>query len=125
MAVLTGFSSSRQPVTPAARLLGAALAVHNAENPGSSSKPATQEPDAMQGAYLGPSYEQSDIERRLAEKGAIFSVTDDAGLIEQTAAALAEGQAVGWHQGRMELARVRSAIVRFSAIRVARPCRRR
>jgi carbamoyltransferase len=82
--------------------LGAALAVHNAENPGSSRKPATQEPDAMQGAYLGPSYEQSDIERRLAEKGAVFSVTDDAGLIEQTAAALAEGQAVGWHQGRME-----------------------
>jgi carbamoyltransferase len=56
----------------------------------------------MQGAYLGPAYEQSDIERRLLACGAIFSVADDASLIEQTAAALANGQAVGWHQGRME-----------------------
>ena len=82
--------------------LGAALAVSHAENPLSDRKGATPKLDSMQGAYLGPAYEQSDIERRLLACGAIFSVTDDASLIEQTAAALANGQAVGWHQGRME-----------------------
>jgi carbamoyltransferase len=82
--------------------LGAALAVSHAENPSSDHKSAAAKLDAMQGAYLGPAYEQSDIERRLLACGAIFSVADDASLIEQTAAALANGQAVGWHQGRME-----------------------
>jgi carbamoyltransferase len=82
--------------------LGAALAVYHAENHGSERKSGTQQPDAMQGAYLGPAYEQTDSERRLSESGAVFGVVDDAGLIEQTAAALANGQAVGWHQGRME-----------------------
>ncbi|MDQ6867776.1 MAG: carbamoyltransferase [Pseudomonadota bacterium] len=82
--------------------LGAALAVHHAENQGSARKGVTQQLDAMQGAYLGPAYEQTDIERRLSESGAVFGVVDDSELIEQTAAALANGQAVGWHQGRME-----------------------
>jgi carbamoyltransferase len=82
--------------------LGAALAVHHAENHGSDRRGATQQTDAMQGAYLGPSYEQADIERRLVDSGAVFDVVGDAGLIEQTAAALANGLAVGWHQGRME-----------------------
>ncbi|MGO9233527.1 MAG: carbamoyltransferase [Methylocella sp.] len=82
--------------------LGAALAVSHAENPSSDRKSAAAKLDAMQGAYLGPAYEQSDIEWRLLASGAIFSVADDASLIEQTAAALANGQAVGWHQGRME-----------------------
>jgi carbamoyltransferase len=82
--------------------LGAALAVHHAENHRRDRKGGTQRPDAMQGAYLGPAYEQTDIERRLSESGAVFRVVDDSELIEQTAAALANGQAVGWHQGRME-----------------------
>jgi len=58
--------------------------------------------DAMQGSYLGPAYEQIDIEMRLQAVGAIFKTVDDAQLIEQTAQALAQGKAVGWHQGRME-----------------------
>jgi carbamoyltransferase len=82
--------------------LGAALAVHHAENHRSERKGATQQLDAMQGSYLGPAYEQTDIERRLSECGAVFGVVDDVELIEQTAAALANGKAVGWHQGRME-----------------------
>ena len=58
--------------------------------------------DAMKGSYLGPSYSQAEIEKGLLEVGAQFiSVTDEA-LIEQTAQALADGKAVGWHQGRME-----------------------
>ncbi len=58
--------------------------------------------DAMKGSYLGPAYEQKDIEQRLAAAGAKFEVLDDAGLIARSAAALAEQKALGWHQGRME-----------------------
>ncbi len=80
--------------------LGAALAVYFEENQGVAK--SVKRPDAMRGAYLGPSYAQSDIEARLTAAGAVFTVVDDAQLIEKTAAALAAGQAVGWHQGRME-----------------------
>ncbi|MGQ0446436.1 MAG: carbamoyltransferase family protein [Beijerinckiaceae bacterium] len=82
--------------------LGAALAIYYDENPGSERKSGPQQKEAMQGAYLGPSYTQADIERRLSESGAIFSIVEDGELIEATARALANGQAVGWHQGRME-----------------------
>jgi len=82
--------------------LGAALAVSHAENPLSDRKGATPKLDSMQGAYLGPAYEQSDIERRLLACGAIFSVADDASLIEQTAGGTRE-RASGWlASGRME-----------------------
>src|ERR1019366_9390293 len=56
----------------------------------------------MQRAYLGPCYEQADIEQRLSENGAVFDVVDETEMIERTAMALANGLAVGWHQGRME-----------------------
>ncbi|VTZ52377.1 conserved hypothetical protein [Methylocella tundrae] len=81
--------------------LGAALAVYFKENGEAAIKNAKR-PDAMHGSYLGPSYEQSDIEQRLKAAGAVFTVVDDEQLLEKTAAALAAGQAVGWHQGRME-----------------------
>jgi carbamoyltransferase len=58
--------------------------------------------DGMSGSYLGPVYAQADIERRLTAAGAKFAVLTDTGLIEACAAALAEGRALGWHQGRME-----------------------
>ena len=58
--------------------------------------------DAMRGAYLGPDFEQAEIERRLSAAGARFTTVDDTALIEQTAAALSDGKAVGWFQGRME-----------------------
>ncbi len=81
--------------------LGAALAVYFEENLGVAVKSAKR-PDSMRGAYLGPSYAQAEIETRLRAAGAVFTVVDDAQLIKKTAAALAAGQAVGWHQGRME-----------------------
>jgi carbamoyltransferase len=81
--------------------LGAALAVYFEENQGVAVKNAKR-PDAMRGSYLGPSYAQAEIEARLTAAGAVFTVVDDEQLIEKTAAALAAGQAVGWHQGRME-----------------------
>ena len=58
--------------------------------------------DAMKGSYLGPVFDQDDIERRLGEAGAKFQVVDDAGLIETAARLLADQKAVGWMQGRME-----------------------
>jgi carbamoyltransferase len=58
--------------------------------------------DAMQGAYLGPHFTQTDIEQRLAACGAVFEVMDEEKLIEATVDALIEEKAVGWHQGRME-----------------------
>lgn len=58
--------------------------------------------DGMAGSLLGPSYAQSDIERRLVAVGAQFSVLTENAMIDTTAAALADQQAVGWFQGRME-----------------------
>jgi carbamoyltransferase len=58
--------------------------------------------DAMFGAYLGPSFPQAEIERRMAASGARFSVLDEAEMIETTAQAIAGQKAVGWFQGRME-----------------------
>jgi carbamoyltransferase len=58
--------------------------------------------DTMRGAFLGPSFSQSEIERRLTAAGANFEVSSDDEVIETTAQALANQQAVGWFQGRME-----------------------
>jgi carbamoyltransferase len=59
-------------------------------------------PDAMRGSYLGPEFSQAEIERRLADAGARFSVVAAPEIYERTCAALEEGDAVGWFQGRME-----------------------
>ena len=58
--------------------------------------------DGMAGAYLGPAYEQADIETRLRDQKAKFTVLSDKKLIAETATALADGKAIGWMQGRME-----------------------
>ncbi|BBZ97142.1 carbamoyltransferase [Bradyrhizobium japonicum] len=58
--------------------------------------------DGMSGAFLGPQYSQSEIERRLKGVGARFDVLSEETVIETTAKALADQLAVGWFQGRME-----------------------
>ena len=58
--------------------------------------------DSMSGSYLGPEYSQSDVEQELRNLGAVFSTTGQDELLDQTSAALADGQAVGWFQGRLE-----------------------
>lgn len=78
--------------------VGAALAAYHLH----AGKPRVSGADRMRGAYLGPAYEQSDIERRLAAAGAVFTVLDDTALVDATARALADEKAVGWFQGRME-----------------------
>ena len=58
--------------------------------------------DLMEGAFLGPSFAQQDVENRLSKAGANFTVVSDEDVIEKTATSLASGEAVGWIQGRME-----------------------
>ena len=59
--------------------------------------------DAMRGAYLGPSFDDDAIQARLESAGAAFIRLDSVGsTIELAADALADGQAIGWFQGRME-----------------------
>lgn len=79
--------------------LGAALAIHHIHLNQSRSADGK---DKMRGSYLGPSFEQSEIERRLTAVGAKFTVLSDLELFDTSAKALSEGKALGWFQGRME-----------------------
>jgi carbamoyltransferase len=58
--------------------------------------------DGMFGSFLGPSFSQADIEQRLLASGARFAVLSEDEMIAKTVGALADQQAVGWFQGRME-----------------------
>ena len=80
--------------------LGAAFAVHHVML--GAERVVSPGQDGMQGAYLGPAYDQPSIEARLRAEGAVFTTVSDDEVIEITARALADGKAVGWHQGRME-----------------------
>lgn len=58
--------------------------------------------DAMRGSYLGPVFKQDDIEKRLQAAGAHFTTIPESDLYKTTAQALADENAIGWFQGRME-----------------------
>lgn len=79
--------------------VGAALAAWHQEL---GNQRRVQLPDAMKGAYLGPSFGQDEIEQRLTACGAVFETVSEAEMIDRTANAIADGKAVGWFQGRME-----------------------
>ena len=80
--------------------LGAALSIwylhHNKKRKASSAL------DSMKGAYLGPEFEDKEIESTLKACGAIYKKLGEEELIEMVAAALADKKAIGWMQGRME-----------------------
>jgi carbamoyltransferase len=80
--------------------LGAALAAYHYHEGGE--RKLNGAADAMKGSYLGPEFAQADIEARLTEAGAKFEVLGGGDTTDRTAAALADGLAVGWFQGRME-----------------------
>ena len=80
--------------------LGAALAAYHIYK--GEPREVDNRLDGMNGAYLGPAFDDDDIARRLAAAGARFARLDDDALIARTADALADGKAVGWFQGRME-----------------------
>ncbi len=80
--------------------LGAALAAYHDQK--GLPRVRSNDRDGMQGAYLGPTFAQSEIERELIAAGAKFIVLEEDGLLETTVKALADEKAVGWFQGRME-----------------------
>jgi carbamoyltransferase len=53
-------------------------------------------------AYLGPEYSDAEIAEYLAGQGAKSRLLSDAELVATTAKLLAEGNVIGWYQGRME-----------------------
>lgn len=81
--------------------LGAALAAYHLHH--GMPRRKTNQTDSMQGSYLGPSFSDEDIERRLRAAGAAFTRhAHDEDVILITAKALAEEKAIGWFNGRME-----------------------
>ena len=80
--------------------LGAALAAYHLFE--KQPRRVSSELDAMHGAYLGPAFDQEEIERRLTAAGVNYEVKSEAGLLESVVEALIDGKAVGWFQGRME-----------------------
>ena len=79
--------------------LGAALAAVHIFN---NQPRKTNGSDGMFGSFLGPSFSQADIERRLMALGARFTAVSEDEMIEMVVKALVGQQAVGWFQGRME-----------------------
>ena len=79
--------------------LGAAQAVWHSEldNPREISRE-----DDMKGSYLGPSYPDGLIKEELENMGAIFTKIPTEEIASTTANLLAENNAIGWFQGRME-----------------------
>ncbi|MCX6537593.1 MAG: carbamoyltransferase [Acidobacteria bacterium] len=81
--------------------LGAALAAWHITNGQPRQTPVT--PDAMKGAYLGPAFGASDVERMARRFGAVSTRFDDVdALCDHVAALIDAGKVVGWFQGRME-----------------------
>ncbi len=78
--------------------LGAALAYWYKE----LNKPRKIFKDAMQGAYLGPKFENQEIEEKLKDLNAVYSKKSSEEISIITAKELSNSKTVGWFQGRME-----------------------
>lgn len=88
-------------VQPAAGDAGGALGAALLSTPGSRS--AGGDRDGMHGALLGPPITDDEITAALRRCGFVYQVRDDDDAVDrETTQALAEGQIVGWFQGRME-----------------------
>ena len=81
--------------------VGAAYAVWHIQQ--GHERQVTRQADAMQGSYLGPEFSDKQIARALEKHDAKARHYDDfEQLAADVAAKLAEGNVVGWFQGRME-----------------------
>jgi len=81
--------------------VGAAYAVWHIQQ--GHEREVTRQADAMQGSYLGPEFSDKQIARALERYDAKARHYDDfEQLAAELAATLAEGNVVGWFQGRME-----------------------
>ena len=58
--------------------------------------------DSMQGAFLGPQFETTAVASALNALGAVFTQHGDGNVAQHVATHLANGDVVGWFQGRME-----------------------
>jgi carbamoyltransferase len=58
--------------------------------------------DTMETAYLGPCYPDADIHRLLDDLEVSYDVLEPTAIAPRVARLLAEGNVVGWFQGRME-----------------------
>jgi carbamoyltransferase len=79
--------------------LGAALAYWH--GPAGAGRTAGQA-DAMRGALLGPGFSDPEIDRALQELGGVAEQLAAKDLPDRVAQLIAEGNVVGWFQGRME-----------------------
>ncbi len=81
--------------------VGAAYAVWHIQQ--GHERQVTRQADAMQGSHLGPEFSDKQIARALEKHDAKVRHYDDfEQLAVDVAAKLAEGNVVGWFQGRME-----------------------
>lgn len=79
--------------------LGAALAFYYMHEKKSRS---VESDDQMQGALLGPSYTDQQIEKALWEQNLVYEKMSYENLIQFSADFLSRGKSLGWFQGRME-----------------------
>ncbi len=82
--------------------LGAALSIWHSHLSNKREVKLNQGLDKMQGSYLGPSYNNIDIEKVLLKYEANYELLSTEEMINFTAQILSEKKAVGWFQGRME-----------------------
>ena len=80
--------------------LGAALALWYNEL--DNKRIVNKNNDEMRGSYLGPEFDQEQIEKELLRLGANFDILNEDEILEKTSDALVEEKAIGWFQGRME-----------------------
>jgi carbamoyltransferase len=82
--------------------LGAALAAYYIYF-GQERKVDKTKLDAMKGSYLGPEYSDLEVEQMSRKYNASFERFEDFGVLAaKTASLLADGNVIGWFQGRME-----------------------
>jgi carbamoyltransferase len=82
--------------------LGAALAAYYIYF-GQERKVDKTKLDAMKGSYLGPEYSDLEVEQMSRKYNASFERFEDFGVLAaKTASLSADGNVIGWFQGRME-----------------------
>ena len=82
--------------------LGAALAVWHNHPASAATARVPAQPDAMQGAFLGPEFSDAEIKAALDAHQAVYQQLPEEALLDQTVALLRQEKVVGWFQGRME-----------------------
>jgi len=80
--------------------LGAALAFWHKEL--GNKRKSDSAKDEMKGSYLGPSFNNDQIEKSLKSLNAVYKKKNDEDLIECVANEIKNQKTIGWFQGRME-----------------------